>query len=787
MNSNFLDNTIQRLGDRKDALIPLLQAIQTEYRYLPQETLQYVCRHTEITPTDILGVSSFYDQFRYEPVGEHMISVCTGTACHVKGASLVFDGFRNHLGLCGDEDTDAKGQFTVQKIACLGCCTLAPVVQIDRVSYGHLTAQQVGDVLDDFLSRGSSAGNGAALSMKTGSEIGEVRIGLGSCCQAQGSAAVRDELHRVIRASGQPIHIKPVGCVGMCHQTPLLETVSKNGVSKFYAKVKPDDIQSILFRDFKPADWKKRALFKLENWLGRFWSDEFADPSEERRIVLDQDPVRSFLEPQVNVAMGTSGQLNPTDLDEYSRAGGFAALKRAVLEMSESDILRELEISGLRGRGGAGFPTFQKWKLVREATDSLKYVVCNGDEGDPGAFMDRMLLESYPLRILEGMTIAAKTVGATKGYLYIRAEYPLAVQRVREAIAECEREGLLGPNILGTDFSFDLKVKEGAGAFVCGEETALLESIEGKRGMPRLRPPYPVLKGLWGKPTLVNNVETFSLVSWILQNGGAEFAKLGVDRSKGPKVFALAGKINRGGLIEIPMGITVRDVVEKIGGGISSGKRFKAVQIGGPSGGCIPAEFADTSIDYESLAAVGAIMGSGGLVVLDEDDCMVDIARYFLQFTQEQSCGKCTFCRVGTKRMLDILDRICDGQGKPDDLETLETLAEQVKVGSLCGLGKTAPNPILSTLRYFRDEYEAHLNGNCPAGKCPSLIEYRINDKCNGCSICSGACSVGAIPATPYRKHVVDTTLCTKCNACRTACPHGAVEIVPRAHVSIEN
>ena len=790
MDPNFLDRTIQTLGERKDALIPLLQAIQAEYRYLPQDALRYICRQTEITAADILGVASFYDQFRYEPVGEHIISVCTGTACHVKGATHVYDGFRNHLGLCGCEDTDAKGQFTVQKIACLGCCTLAPVVQIDRVSYGHLTAQQVGDVIDDFLHRGNTAKNGAALSMKTGRadmNIGEVRIGLGSCCQAQGSAAVRDEIQRVLRLSGQSVSIKPVGCVGMCHQTPLLETVSTNGVSKFYAKVRPEDVQAILFRDFKPASWKKRTMLKIENWLARFWSDEFGDPTEQCRIELDQDPVRSFLEPQVNVAMGTCGRVNPTDLDEYKEIGGFAALKRAVLEMNSEEILRELEISALRGRGGAGFPTFQKWKLVHDAAKEhngeQKYVVCNGDEGDPGAFMDRMLLESYPLRILEGMTIAAKTVGATQGYLYIRAEYPLAVQRVREAIAACERNGFLGQNILGTDFSFDLKVKEGAGAFVCGEETALLESIEGKRGMPRLRPPYPVHKGLWDKPTLVNNVETFSLVSWILQNGGAKFAELGVKQSTGPKVFALAGKVRRGGLIEIPMGITIREVVEKIGGGIQSDgttdeKHFKAVQIGGPSGGCIPAKFADTPIDYESLTAVGAIMGSGGLVVLDEDDCMVDIARYFLQFTQEQSCGKCTFCRVGTRRMLDILNRICEGKGKADDLQNLETLAVQVKTGSLCGLGKTAPNPVLSTLLYFRDEYEAHLDGRCPAGKCRSLIEYRINDRCNGCSICSGQCPVGAIPAVPYRRHVVNTEICSKCNVCRTACPHGAVDVV---------
>ncbi|MEN6498116.1 MAG: NADH-ubiquinone oxidoreductase-F iron-sulfur binding region domain-containing protein, partial [Thermoguttaceae bacterium] len=506
-------------------------------------------------------------------------------------------------------------------------------------------------------------------------------------------------------------------------------------------------------------------------------TDEGEDPLVRHAIDVRDPPVCAFLGHQRRLATELCGLIDPLDLDEYLRHDGFKALQRCLDEITPEAIIEEVKSSGLRGRGGAGFPTGLKWSRVYNAQSDVKYLICNGDEGDPGAFMDRMLLESFPYRVIEGMAIAARAVGAHEGIFYIRAEYPLAVQRIREALKRCEVRGLLGDSAMAGGFRFHLTVKEGAGAFVCGEETALLASLEGKRGMPRLRPPFPADQGLWGKPTLVNNVETYSLVPWILRHGAKTFAALGTEKSKGTKVFALAGKIRRGGLIEVPMGVTLRQIVEEIGGGVPEGRQFKAVQVGGPSGGCVPAELANTPVDYEALTAVGAIMGSGGLVVLDDSDCMVDIARYFLRFTQDQSCGKCTFCRIGTRRMLDILDRICIGQGKPGDLEELEQLARSVSAGSICGLGRTAPNPVLSTLRYFRHEYEAHLAGRCPAGKCKELIKYRVTDRCIGCTLCAQQCPVDAIPMTPYRPHTIDLDVCTRCDTCRVVCPTGAIVV----------
>jgi NADH-quinone oxidoreductase subunit F len=563
----------------------------------------------------------------------------------------------------------------------------------------------------------------------------------------------------------------------MCHQTPLVEIVPREGPASLYAHVRLEEVEAIVLRHFQPRSWLRRIGYSVRTWLDRLASDEVAPEFTRHPLNTRDGPVCEFLGPQKHLATEHFGHIDPLDLDEYLRHDGFVALRRCAAELTPQAIIDEVQRSGLRGRGGAGFPTGIKWQRVREAEGETKYIICNGDEGDPGAFMDRMLLESFPYRVIEGMAIAALAVGAREGIFYIRAEYPPAVRRIREALAVCRERGLLGEAVVGSGFLLDLSVKEGAGAFVCGEETALLASLEGRRGMPHLRPPYPAECGLWEQPTLVNNVETYALLPWIFRHGATAFAALGTEKSKGTKVFALAGKVQRGGLIEVPMGVTLRQIVDEIGGGVPPGRQLKAIQVGGPSGGCVPAELADTPVDYEALTAVGAIMGSGGLVVLDNTDCMVDIARYFLRFTQDQSCGKCTFCRIGTRRMLDILDRICTGRGRAGDLEHLQQLSQDVTAGSLCGLGKTAPNPVLSTLQYFRSEYEAHLEGRCPAGRCKELSAYKIDSRCIGCTLCAQYCPAGAIPLTPYARHTIALDRCTRCDTCRLVCPEHAVYV----------
>jgi NADH-quinone oxidoreductase subunit F len=769
---------VARLGRESDKVIPILQAIQNEFRYLPAEALTRVCEISEITPARIAGVASFYMQFRHRPVGQHIVSVCHGTACHVKGSALVQEALERHLGLTPDRDTDASGLFTVQHVACLGCCTLAPVVQIDGVTFGHVTPRTVPQVLEEFLHYHKNGTPPATIaSHERGRETAEIRIGLGSCCVAQGSAKVHQAVGETLAASGVDAVVKRVGCVGMCHQTPLLEVIPAGGTSRLYSRVSPEEARRIVRRGLKPQGWLGRARSAVADLVDWALPPEETDPRVRRAIDVRDPPVCAFLGPQRHIATDLGGQLDPTDYDEYVRSEGFVALRHAVTDLAPETIIETVRASGLRGRGGAGFRTGEKWAKVRAARGDDKIIVCNGDEGDPGAFMDRMLLESFPYRIIEGMAIAARAVGARRGIFYIRAEYPLAVERIRAALAVCREKGVLGKRVLGSDVALDLEIREGAGAFVCGEETALLESIEGRRGMPRLRPPYPAERGLWGRPTLVNNVETYACVPWILRQGAEAFAALGTATSKGTKVFALAGRVRRGGLIEVPMGTTIRQVVEEIGGGVAGDHAFKAVQIGGPSGGCVPAALADTPIDFEELTRVGAMMGSGGLVVLDDSDCMVDIARYFLDFTEQQSCGKCTFCRIGTKRMLEILERLCAGQAKRADLDELQELADRVRRTSLCGLGRTAPNPVLTTLKYFHDEYEAHLQGRCPAGRCKALITYQVTDRCIGCTRCAQRCPVQAIELRPYQKHEINSAKCVRCGGCKAGCPVGAIEV----------
>ncbi|UCF17838.1 MAG: NAD(P)H-dependent oxidoreductase subunit E, partial [Phycisphaerales bacterium] len=714
----FIDEAVERIGTGKEKVLQILQAVQGEFGYLPKEGLERVCEVTEITPASIAGVSTFYNQFRHRPAGRHIVNICVGTACHVKGAEQIYDAFRRHLKIADDDDTDADRLFTIERIACLGCCTLAPAVQIGQITYGHVTPDSVSTVLSDYLrqekARAAERARATRAQVADVAPGGEIRLGLGSCCVARGSGKLQKALDEALRQTGINVTVKRVGCVGMCYQTPLLEIVLPGDRSFLYAKVEPEDARAIVLRHFKMPGLKRRISSVVSGALDGILTDQTSEPVTRHSINVREGHVADFLGKQVHIATEHCGVIDPVDLDEYLSKDGFKALRTCIDDMDAEQVIGEIEKSGLRGRGGAGYPTHLKWTAVRSQKSDKKYIVCNGDEGDPGAFMDRMLMESYPYRLLEGMVIAAHTVGADEGYLYIRAEYPLAIERVSEAIEKCKRHGFLGEDIMHSGFSLRLKIMPGAGAFVCGEESALMASIEGRRGMPRLRPPFPAQSGLWAKPTLINNVETYSAVPWIIRNGSAEFANLGTGTSKGTKVFALAGKVARGGLIEVPMGISIREIVEDVGGGIGGGLKFKAVQVGGPSGGCVPASLAHTPVDYETLKDVGAMMGSGGLVVLDETDCMVDIARYFLEFTQNQSCGRCTFCRIGTRRMLDILERICAGEGKRTDIDELEHLAEIIKASSLCGLGKTAPNPVLSTIKYFRSEYEAHIEKRCP-------------------------------------------------------------------------
>ena len=581
-----------------------------------------------------------------------------------------------------------------------------------------------------------------------------IKIGLAACGIAAGGRKVYEALSTQLQNKGLDMKLKRTGCMGMCYNEVLVEVSSPQNGRTFYGRVTPEKVDRII----------------NEHLIGGKPVTEWIIPDKE---------INSLLAKQKRIVLRNCGVIDPESIDDYLAADGYKAIDKVLRSMSPQEVISEVTNSGLRGRGGAGFPTGIKWGFARKSPGRQKYIICNADEGDPGAFMDRSVLESDPHSVIEGMLIAGYAVGASEGYIYVRAEYPFAVQRLEVALARAREAGFIGNSILGYDFDFNIKIRQGAGAFVCGEETALIMSLEGRRGMPRFRPPFPAQSGLWGKPTTINNVETLANIPWIIRHGAETYNKYGTEKSRGTKVFALAGKIARGGLIEVPMGITLREIVFDIGGGTSTGLEFKAIQIGGPSGGVIPASLADTPIDYESVTNTGAIMGSGGLIVMDASSCMIDIAKFFLNFTQAESCGKCTFCRIGTLRMLEVLQRITEGNGKEGDIELLEELALNVKRASLCGLGQTAPNPVLTTIRYFRDEYEAHIyEKKCPAKKCHALITYEvIPEKCPGCGLCVKYCPTGAISGEKKKPYVIDNEKCIRCGLCMKVCRLDAISV----------
>ena len=752
------------------SLIAVLQTLSHEVGYLPEAGLRKIAGRLGVPLADVYHVATFYHAFSLKPKGRHIIKVCMGTACHVRGAPRVQDEIARKLQVAPGETT-ADGRFTLETVNCLGACALGPVVVVDDRYYRAEPA-----TIDKLLKEISETGTlttvepipEAALENKTDlTRLLNTRVELAVCggtgCQAYGCQAVAAALENELRRLHIRQHVTFIqsGCHGFCERGPIVIVRPEN---YFYQKVTVDAVPDIIRKSVLTGEVVESLLYR--------------ETAGSAPIAIEaQIP---FYAKQQRLIFGDNERISPESIDDYlQRCHGYEALRKA-LGMLPETIIEDIKRSGLRGRGGGGFPTGRKWETCRNAHGTPKYVICNADEGDPGAYMDRSLLEGNPHRVLEGMIIGAYAIGASQGYVYVRDEYPLAVRNIGLAIRQARDKGFLGKNILRSGFDFDLSVVRGGGAFVCGESTALMASLEGKAGEPRAKYVHTVESGVWGCPSNLNNVETWANVPIILERGADRYAAIGTAGSKGTKIFSLVGKVVNTGLVEVPMGITLRELVFEIGGGIPGGKRFKAVQTGGPSGGCLPESLLDLQIDFDELAKVGSMMGSGGMVVMDETSCMVDVARFFVHFLRAESCGKCLPCREGLARMDDILTGICEGRGRESDVELLKELSVAITDGSLCALGGSAPNPVLSTLRYFEDEYRAHiLDRRCPAKTCKALITYRIlPDKCTGCTVCAKKCPPRVIAGKRKEPHQIDPSGCIKCGACFDACRFDAIEVI---------
>ncbi len=779
-----VDRLVDESRGRTGEVMALLEAMQREFHYLPPTALERASERLGVPLSHLFGVATFYNAFSLTPKGDHIIKICLGTACHVAGGRKVLEELERSLGIKAGETTP-DGRYSIEIVHCLGACAVAPVVVTDERLHTRMDATKVREAVRriEDTQVAESAGEAAhddehhhrlpdpdALDRerKALRDFRHGRCKLSVCggpgCRPRGGSEVAAAVRKSIADRGleEAVDFRFTGCHGFCEQGPVAVA---GDPPVFYAGLAAADADDLVASTV--AGKLVERLLYIDPETGQPATGESEVP---------------FYARQTRLLLPGHQAIEPTSLDDALAAGAYEGLARALTDLTPEQVIEEIGASGLRGRGGAGFPTAQKWQFCRQAAGAKKIVVCNADEGDPGAFMDRSILEGDPHAVIEGMAIGAYAIGAQRGVIYVRDEYPLAVEHLTIAMEQARRRGLLGVDILGTGFSFDIDLVRGAGAFVCGEETALIASVEGERGMPRAKPPFPANSGLFGLPTNINNVKTWKFVQLILRHGHAVFGSLGAERAKGTMLFSLVGKVRNPGLVEVPLGTTIREVVDRIGGGPIE-RPIKAVQIGGPSGGCIPAELFDTPLTYEALAEVGGILGSGGLIVLDETACMVDVARYFVHFTRDESCGKCVPCQMGTQQLANILDRIVAGEGEEADLDRLERICRTMQQGALCGLGKTAPNPVLTTIRYFRDEYLAHLRDRrCDAGVCDALFEYWIDpESCVGCSLCRKHCSSESIFGEHKGVHVIDPTACVRCGACLEVCPPkvAAVHRVP--------